>query len=104
MRAGLHLEVRSVGIALHANSSQDSLKSPVRRELSSNSSKDTQVGTLKQILSDKRRSTEISCVPWAEFARRADFARRFWVRPRGIAMAAYRSDRSPAPHFQRRTL
>src|SRR2546427_8810506 len=80
MRAGLHLEVRSVGIALHANSSQDSLKSPVRRELSSNSSKDTQVGTLKQILSDKRRSTEISCVPWTKFARRADLARRFWVR------------------------
>src|SRR5207253_228762 len=80
MRAGLHLEVRSVGIALHANSFQDSRESAAREELSSNSLKNPQIGALKLILSDKRRSTEISCVPWTKFARRADLARRFWVR------------------------
>src|SRR6184192_1935117 len=80
MRAGLHLEVRSVGIAPHANSFQDSLESAAREERSSNSLKNPQIGALKLILSGKRRFAEIACVPWAEFARRADFARRFWVR------------------------
>jgi len=80
MRAGTHLEVKSVGIALHANSLQDPLESAVREELSSNSLKNPQIGALKLILSGKRRFNEIACVPWAEFARRADFARRLWVR------------------------
>src|SRR5437667_9983969 len=80
MRAGLHLEVRSVGIALHANSFQDSLESAAREERSSNSLKNPQIGALKLILSGKGRFAEIACVPWAEFARCADFAGRFWVR------------------------
>src|SRR5438876_6665482 len=80
MRAGLHLEVRSVGIALHANSFQDSRESAAREELSSNSLKNPQIGALKLILSAKRRFAEIACVPSAKFARCADFAGRLWVR------------------------
>src|SRR5438552_321815 len=80
MRAGLHLEVRSVGIAPHANSFQDSCESAAREELSSNSLKNPQIGALKLILSAKRRFAEIACVPSAKFARCADFAGRLWVR------------------------
>src|SRR5438874_13560161 len=93
MRAGLHLEVRSVGIALHANSFQDSRESAAREELSSNSLKSPQIGALKLILSAKRRSTEIACVPWTKFARRADLARRFWVRQSHIEQES-----RPRPH------
>src|SRR5437867_9980558 len=80
MRAGLNLEVRTVGIALHANSFQDSREYAAREERSSNSLTNPQIGALKLMLSGKRRFAEIACVPWAEFARCADFAGRFWVR------------------------
>src|SRR2546427_12322156 len=76
MRAGLHLEVRSAGIAPHSTSFQDSRESAAREELSSNSLKNPQIGALKLILSATRRSTEIACVPATKFARSGDPARR----------------------------